>query len=53
MVMKLNSSVCSLGSVIHELIHVLGFWHEHTRTDSKTKIDVLWRNIKKGIFNLD
>ncbi|XP_069124707.1 MAM and LDL-receptor class A domain-containing protein 1-like isoform X2 [Argopecten irradians] len=33
------------GTIIHELMHTLGFWHEHTRPDRDQHINVLWDNI--------
>ncbi|KAF6027899.1 hypothetical protein EB796_013800 [Bugula neritina] len=44
------SSYCASESVaIHELGHVVGFWHEHTRPDRDSYITVLWNNIYKDL----
>ncbi|KAL1467231.1 hypothetical protein MTO96_026227, partial [Rhipicephalus appendiculatus] len=33
------------GTVAHELLHVVGFYHEHTRPDRDDYVDVFERNI--------
>uniref|UniRef100_A0A0N4ZMT1 Metalloendopeptidase n=1 Tax=Parastrongyloides trichosuri TaxID=131310 RepID=A0A0N4ZMT1_PARTI len=34
--------------IIHELLHVIGLWHEHMRFDRDKYIKVIWKNIDKG-----
>lgn len=36
------------GKVTHELMHALGFFHEHTRPDRDKFVKILWENIKTG-----
>uniref|UniRef100_A0A8C6RTE3 Metalloendopeptidase n=2 Tax=Nannospalax galili TaxID=1026970 RepID=A0A8C6RTE3_NANGA len=36
------------GIVLHELMHVLGFWHEHARADRDRYIRVNWNEILPG-----
>ena len=39
---------CILGNIVHEILHALGFHHEHTRTDRGQYITVLSHNIMNG-----
>ncbi|QSQ18305.1 peptidase M12 [Myxococcus landrumensis] len=39
---------CSTGTVIHELGHVLGLDHEHSRQDRDTYVIIRWENIVPG-----
>lgn len=36
------------GIVVHELGHVIGFWHEHTRPDRDQHIEIIYKNIQEG-----
>uniref|UniRef100_A0A4W3HYC3 Metalloendopeptidase n=1 Tax=Callorhinchus milii TaxID=7868 RepID=A0A4W3HYC3_CALMI len=36
------------GVVEHELMHSLGFWHEHTRSDRDKFIKIEWKNVWPG-----
>ncbi|XP_059048894.1 uncharacterized protein LOC131844117 [Achroia grisella] len=38
----------SIGEIVHEIMHVLGFSHEHTRPDRDQHVTILWDNIKPG-----
>ncbi|XP_049830123.1 hatching enzyme 1.2-like [Schistocerca gregaria] len=37
------------GVVQHELMHALGFWHEHSRADRDAYVTVLLRNVVPGL----
>lgn len=41
------------GTVIHEFMHTIGFFHEHRRYERDLYIDVNWNNIKDGKVHLD
>jgi len=48
------SEGCDVGNVIHELGHVVGLFHEHTRSDRDNHIAIDWNNIAPGKeFNFD
>lgn len=42
-------SVCTLGVVLHELLHALGMAHEQARPDRDIYIRVMWQNIRPGM----
>jgi hypothetical protein len=53
--MQTNKQVISLGSgcehlgiAVHEILHALGVWHEQSREDRDTNVQILWANILPG-----
>lgn len=44
--MIIDGKLCSKGSIIHELLHCLGFLHMHTANNRDDYIKVNWKNIR-------
>ncbi|MFK7854251.1 MAG: M12 family metallopeptidase [Granulosicoccus sp.] len=51
----LVSDACSIGSIIHEIGHALGLFHEHTRADRDNFVQIDWEQVvvdKEINFNI-
>lgn len=46
--LQVPGCVTKKGTVIHELMHVIGFLHEHSRYERDDFVSVQWRNIQNG-----
>uniref|UniRef100_A0A914DQL4 Metalloendopeptidase n=1 Tax=Acrobeloides nanus TaxID=290746 RepID=A0A914DQL4_9BILA len=53
-IISIGNNCDKLGIVVHELGHVVGFWHEHTRPDRDLFVDIFHDNIQEGQdYNFD
>jgi hypothetical protein len=43
-----GSTDCTVGTILHEMGHVIGLWHEQSRSDHSTYVDVHYSHVIKG-----
>ncbi len=52
--MSLANACINQGTVIHEILHTLGFFHEHSRPDRDQYVRIIDENIRGGAnFNFE
>ncbi|CAD5215036.1 unnamed protein product [Bursaphelenchus okinawaensis] len=50
-VLSLDNGCMEYATIIHEMMHVVGFYHEHERWDRDAFIDIIWQNIDRGALD--
>uniref|UniRef100_A0AB38Z1P1 Peptidase M12A domain-containing protein n=1 Tax=Canhano reovirus TaxID=3078399 RepID=A0AB38Z1P1_9REOV len=46
-----NGCLQQEGTIVHELMHVLGFLHEHTRYDRDRFVNIFFRNVRPNLLS--
>lgn len=50
-IISLGRGCRDIGSIIHELCHAIGLYHEHMRYDRDSYLRIKWQNIVPSMFD--
>uniref|UniRef100_A0A914V418 Metalloendopeptidase n=1 Tax=Plectus sambesii TaxID=2011161 RepID=A0A914V418_9BILA len=50
-ILSLDDGCMEYPTIIHEMMHVVGFYHEHERWDREDHIKIVWDNIDKDAYD--
>ncbi|KAI6176287.1 Metalloendopeptidase [Aphelenchoides bicaudatus] len=50
-VLSLGQGCIQKGIIMHEMMHAVGFFHEQSRPDRDSYVQILWHNIQPGMQN--
>lgn len=50
-ILNLGKGCNSVGVILHELLHSLGFWHEQSRSDRDKFVRILLENVFLGMIH--
>lgn len=46
-----GSTACTVGTILHEMGHVIGLWHEQSRSDAANYVTLNYNNVIKGSWS--
>lgn len=46
--LSIGTNCDRIGTIEHEFLHALGFWHEQSRSDRDDYVQIMWDRISEG-----